>query len=89
MLGTMRKFSKDALLDAPDNLYADAIRSIDSYIIRARKSTGWHEGLIPLNYGVEPFDGTMHNILSRRRALVKIALPPSKRLPRMDKSLRL
>ena len=65
MLGTMRKFSKDALLDAPDNLYADAIRSIDSHLIRARKFTGWHKGLIPLNYGVEPFDGMMHNILSR------------------------
>ena len=71
MIGTMRKCSKDAFLDVPDNLYTDAIRSIDSYLVRARNSNGWHEGPIPFNYGVEPFDGMMHNILSRRRALVK------------------
>jgi len=72
MLTTIRKCSPNdaALDDAPDNLYTDAVRVVDSYLARARDSRGnWNTGLIPFDHGASPLDAMMVFFLSRRRGL--------------------
>lgn len=72
MLKTIRSCSKDADLDAPDNLYIDAIKMIDSYLVRARDSRGnWSQGLVPFDHGAYPSDSVLFTVLSRRKSLVK------------------
>ena len=68
MLVTIRKHSKGAILDAPDELYVVAIKSIDEYLLRARDTHGgWNKGLIASNHGDKSSDDAMQNVLSRRR----------------------
>ena len=72
MLGTIRKCSKNESLDSLDALnpfYMDALRRIDSYLLRAIDSTGnWSDALIPTG-DTEPSDFAVRNILFRRRSL--------------------
>ena len=57
MLVTIRKHSKGAILDAPDELYVVAIKSIDEYLLRARDTHGgWNKGLIASNHGDKSSD---------------------------------
>lgn len=72
MLEKVRKCSKDSSMNAPEDLCAAAVKSIDSYLKRARNSDGtWNEGLVPFDYGVQASDAMMPTILSCRRALTK------------------
>jgi len=72
MLGTIRKVSKNDTLDSLNDLnpfYIDAIKRIDSYLLRAMDSYGnWSDAIIPLD-GTSPSDVAVRNILFRRRAL--------------------
>lgn len=72
MLGAIRKCrslkSNSESLDVPDHLYVDAIKSIDTYLHRARRPNGtWNEGFVPFDEGSQRTDSTMRFILFRRR----------------------
>ena len=56
-------------LDVPDQLYVDAIKSIDAYLQRARHPDGtWNKGFVPtFDEGSQRSDSTMRLILFRRR----------------------
>ena len=90
MLQTVRKCSKDAVLDAseiPDVLYSDVIKIIDSYLMRARTSSGWNMNgdPIPFDYGDNRSDVTVRyslycrrNLLSNRMAAVEEVIKTDK-----------
>lgn len=68
MLSTIRKCSKktDDSLDVPDHLYVDAIKQIDSYLLRARTSDGWNQGYVPADTA-QRSDSVVRFILFRKR----------------------
>lgn len=72
MLKTIRKCSStksdSESLDVPDHVYVEAIKLIDTYLLRARHPNGaWNQGFIPFDVGTQRSDSTMGSILSRKR----------------------
>ncbi len=54
--------------DVPDHVYVEAIKLIDTFLLRARHPNGtWNHGLNPFDLGSQRSDSSMSFILSRKR----------------------